>query len=136
MYSTNSSDVKFSIPQALRVDISLLFIIGTLKNLTKYLVYRRIRRQGTVEDGELTLDSFRNIIPSSSRMNHGGDELNVYNVRELARLLQIVKPLLFHYLTYNLVCYLSNKSLVTCIQLFRERLSEKSARDKPERYCG
>ena len=49
-------------------------------------------------------------------MNHCRDKLNVDNVRELARFLQIVKTLLFHDLTNNFIGYLRNNARYTALE--------------------
>jgi len=63
-------------------------------------------RDGAVEDVELSLESLRNIVASSSRVNHGANHLYVHDVCELSRLLQIVETRHLHQLTCQLVRYL------------------------------
>lgn len=86
---------------------SLLAEVAT-SNHTKDLVNGNIRGQSAVEDGELPLESGRDVIAAASRMYHGCHELQVNNVCEVSWLLQAIKPLHLHQLTHYLICHLSN----------------------------
>lgn len=73
---------------------------------TEYLVDGGVRGQGAVEDGELPLQSLRDVVAASSGMDHGCQELHVHNVGELAWFLQVVEAVLFHQLPDNLIGHL------------------------------
>ena len=82
----------------------------TTANDSKYLVNGGIRREGAVEDGELSLEASRNVVASSSWMDHGSHELDVHNAGKVPRLLQTVEPMHFHHLADNLIGDLRNVS--------------------------
>lgn len=73
---------------------------------TKYLVYGRTAGQGTIKDRELPFQSLWHIVAAPSRVNHSCQELNVHNISELSRFLQIEEPVLLHQLPDNLVSHL------------------------------
>jgi len=71
------------------------------------LVNGDVRRYRAVEDVELSLQSLWNVVASSSRVNHCSNHLDVHDVCELARFLQIVETIHLHQLTSQLVRYLT-----------------------------
>ena len=68
------------------------------------LIDGRVRRQRTIQYGELAFQSLGNIVSPTARVNHGGNELNVSNGSEVTRLLETVETLELHDLSYDLVC--------------------------------
>lgn len=87
---------------------------GTEKKLfhiTKNLVNGWIRRQRAVKYRELPLKSLRDVIASTTRMDHGRQELDVHNVGEFPRFLQVIEPTLLHQLSNYLVGDLWKKVL-------------------------
>ena len=72
-------------------------------NCPKDLIDGVIGRQGTVEDVELSLEALGDVITATAGLDHGGHELDVHDVREVTRLIQIVETSGLHQLTDNLV---------------------------------
>lgn len=56
-------------------------------HLTKDLVHGRLGGQRAVKDAELSLESLRNVIASTTGMDHGCQELHVYDTSKFPRLL-------------------------------------------------
>lgn len=75
-------------------------------NDTKYFVDGYIGRQSAVKDSELTLESGRNVITTTSWMDHGCHQLNINNVSEISRFFQTVKTFGLHQLTDYLIGHL------------------------------
>jgi len=69
----------------------------------KDLVDGAVGRQRAVKDGELALESLRDVVPTASRVDHRCQELDVDDVGELAGLLEAVEALDLHRLAGNLV---------------------------------
>ena len=65
-----------------------------------------IRGEGTVKNGELPLETGRDVIAPPARVDHGGHELDVHYVGEVPRLLQAEEPSHFHKLADNLIGHL------------------------------
>ena len=57
----------------------LQFIQMLLQELTKDLINGCIRWQSTIEDAELSLEALWDVVPASSRLDHGSHELDVCN---------------------------------------------------------
>ena len=71
--------------------------------LTEDLVDGGVGGQGAVEDAELSLQPLGDVVASAARVAHGGQEVDVHHVGELAGLLQVVETRLLHQLPHNLV---------------------------------
>ena len=59
--------------------------------------------QRTVEDGELALESLGDVVTAAAGLDHGGEELDVHDVGEVAGLLQAVHARHLHHLARDLV---------------------------------
>lgn len=71
--------------------------------LTKDLVYGGVGGESAVENRELSLQSLWNVIPPSSWVDHSCQKLDVHDVRELSRFLQVKEALLLHQLPHYLI---------------------------------
>jgi len=100
-----------------KVGNSYLYEITT-SNCSEHFIDGCIGRQCTVEDIELPLESLWNIITSATWMYHCSHHLDVNNVGELSRLLQVVETACFHQLPCCLVCHLKihNGTIITSIK--------------------
>ena len=65
-----------------------------------------IRREGTVENGELPLEAGRDVVASPARVDHGRHELDVHNVGEVPWLLQAEESSHLHKLANDLIGHL------------------------------
>lgn len=65
--------------------------------------------KSAVEDVEMSLQPLGDVISSTTRMDHGCNQLYVYDVGELSRLLQVIETLSFHQLSCDFICHLSLK---------------------------
>ena len=74
---------------------------------TKYLVNWVVWRQSTIEDRELALESLRNVVAATAGLDHGCDELDVHDVREVSGLLQVIHATHLHHLARDLIGYLA-----------------------------
>ena len=74
-----------------------------------------VRWETTVEDVEVTFQPLWDIIPTTTRVDHGAHHLNIYDVCKLSGLLQIIETLHLNHLTGDLVSYLNtrNKYFIT-----------------------
>lgn len=70
------------------------------------LVNGAVWGQGAVEDVEMPLQTGRDVITASTGVNHGRDHLNVHDVGELSRLLQVVETPGLHHLSSDLIGHL------------------------------
>lgn len=73
---------------------------------TKYLVNGGIWRKSAIKDGELSLEPLRDVITTSTRLDHGPNELDVNDVGEVAWFLQAVHAMHLHHLSHNLISHL------------------------------
>ena len=71
------------------------------------LVDGSIRRYGAVEYIKLSLEALWYVVTSATRVDHCAHQLNICNVRELTRLLEVIETLHLHQLTCYLVCHLN-----------------------------
>ena len=78
-------------------------------NDPKDLVNGGIGGQGAVEDSELPLEAGRDVIAASARMNHGCQKLDIHDVGEVPRLLQVVEATHLHQLSHNLIGHLGRE---------------------------
>ena len=76
----------------------------TDQELTEYFINGSVTRQSAVKNTELSFQSAGNIIPSSTRMNHGGQELNVNYTGKIPGFFKIVETFHLHELANYLVC--------------------------------
>lgn len=74
--------------------------------LTKNSVNRGVGGERTVEYTELSLQSLRYVVASSTRMYHGAQELDVYYDREISWFVHIVHSSHLHALPRYLICHL------------------------------
>lgn len=81
------------------------------------LVNGAVWGQGAVEDVEMPLESGRDVVTPSTRVNHGCNHLNVHNVGELSGLLQVVETSGLHHLSSDLIGHLQ-KSMFKPSDLF------------------
>ena len=78
----------------------------SVSNEPKDFVNGRVGREGAVVNGELPFEALRDVISSSTRMDHGGQELDVDNVGVVSRLLQAIEPIHLHELPNNFIGHL------------------------------
>lgn len=78
----------------------------TLSDGAEDLVDGVVGGQGAVEDVEVTLEALRDVVTTTTRVDHGRDDRNVHETGELSRFLQVVESLVLHHLTSDLVCHL------------------------------
>ncbi len=72
-------------------------------NSLKDLIDGVIGRQGAVEDVELSLETLGDVVTTTAGLDHGRHELDVHDVGEVTRLVQIVETSGLHQLADNLV---------------------------------
>ena len=97
---------------------SSLFAEVPHTNDTKDLVNGGVGWQRTVEDGELSFETWRNVIASSSRMDHSSYQLDVLNVCEVSWLLMAIEPSHLHKLPHNLIghlCIMGEGVVCVCV---------------------
>ena len=78
-------------------------------NDSKDLVNGGVGWQGAVEDSELSLEAGRDVIATSTRMNHGRQKLDIHNVGEVPRLLQVVEATHLHQLSHYFIGHLGKE---------------------------
>ena len=78
---------------------------------TKNLVDGGVTGKRAVEDVELPLEALRDVVAAPAGVNHGSQELNVRDVGEVARLLQVVHAFCLQKLTHNLVRHLNGSDI-------------------------
>lgn len=74
------------------------------------LVNGAVGGEGAVEDVEMPLESGGNVVPTPSWVDHSGKHLNVHDIGELSRLLQIVETLGLHHLSGDFIGHLQMTS--------------------------
>ena len=72
----------------------------------EYFIDGGVRWKCAVDDGEMSFQSLGDVVPATTRVNHGTHHLNVHDVREFSWLLQVVEASHFHQLTSYFVRYL------------------------------
>lgn len=75
-------------------------------NGCEYFINGGVGWKCAVDDGEMSLQSLRDVVPTPSRMNHGCHHLNVHDVRELSWLFKVVEASHFHQLTSYFIRHL------------------------------
>ena len=73
---------------------------------TKDLVNGVVGWESAVEDGELPLETWGDVVAAPSRVDHGSYQLDVLNVCEVSWFLMTVEPSHFHQLPHNLIGHL------------------------------
>ena len=92
----------------------------------KDLVNWSVGRQSTVKNSELSLQPARDVIATAPRLDHGGNILNIDDIREVTRFIKIVETTHLHKLTNYFIGDLGKERK-------RERGSEKNKRS-PSQY--
>ena len=70
------------------------------------LIDGRVGRQRAVNDGEVSLETLRDVVTAAARVDHGAHHLDVDDVRKLARLLQVIETFLLNHLSRDLIGHL------------------------------
>ena len=73
---------------------------------TKYFIDGRVAWQRAVKNGELSFQSAWYVVPATSRVDHGGQKLDIDDVSEVTRFLQVIETSHLHKLTNDLIGYL------------------------------
>lgn len=87
-------------------------------HLTKDLVHGSVRGQRAVKYRELPLEPLGYVVAPAPGMDHGCQNLQVHDAGELPRFLQVIKALLFHQLSYDLVSNLRKTTFRVKTSLF------------------
>ena len=74
-----------------------------LSDGAEHLIDGGVGGQGAVKDVEVALETLRDVVTATARVDHGGHHLNVHDVGELSGFLQVVKALPLNHLTGDLV---------------------------------
>lgn len=74
-----------------------------LPKATEDLVDGVVGWQSAVKDCKLPLQSFWDVVSSTTRVNHGSQNLYIFNNREISRFVKVVHAAHFHHLAHNLV---------------------------------
>lgn len=100
---------------------------------TEDLIDGGVRWQSAVEDGEVSLESLRDVVPPAAGVNHGRQDLDVNNIGEVSRFVQIVHAFHFHHLTHYFVGDLRNTEVTRTSDKKRVRNKNVKTPDLPIR---